>query len=212
MTVNSRNVAILVFDDIEVLDFAGPFEVFNVAGEILPPQPYAPFFTHTVGPTAAAVVARGGLRVTPHFSIADCPAPDVLVVPGGMGARRLLKNDAVLGWIRASAARAQWVLSVCTGSLVLAQAGLLQERSATTHHIALDRLAELSPTTQVVRDQRFVMAAGPAGAGPRIATSGGISAGIDLSLAVVRELLGDAAHAAVVKQMEWDWFKPQGPG
>jgi transcriptional regulator GlxA family with amidase domain len=94
---------------------------------------------------------------------------------------------------------------------VLAQAGLLQACSATTHHLALDRLAELSPTTRVVRDRRFVMAPGPSAAGPRIATSGGISAGIDLSLAVLRELLGDAAHAAVVKQMEWDWFKPQAP-
>jgi transcriptional regulator GlxA family with amidase domain len=196
--VNARNVAIIVFDGVEVLDFAGPFEVFSVAAGEMPGAPYAPFFTYTVGLNANTVVASGGLRVEPHFSLADAPAPDILIVPGGNGSRRLLKNDVFLDWLGRQASQAEIVSSVCTGALALARAGLLAEKRATTHHGAFDRLAELEPTAHVVRNERFVRDG-------NTWTSGGISAGIDMSLAIVKALLHD--NTAVVDEMEWMWHQ-----
>jgi transcriptional regulator GlxA family with amidase domain len=194
--VNIRNVAIMVFDDVEVLDFAGPFEVFSVAGSDMPFKPYQSFFTHTFSLTGAAVIARGGLRVTPTFSMADLPQPDVLIIPGGFGSRRLLKNDHLLTWLAHTAPRTELVASVCTGALVLAAAGLLKGKSATTHHGAFERLPELEPSCKLVRDQRFTQDG-------KMWTSGGISAGIDMSLAIVKHLLGD--NAVVIDEMEWMW-------
>jgi len=198
--MQSRNVAIVIFDDVEVLDFAGPFEVFNVASEKLRVDDFPPFYAYTVGLTGEMVAARGGLRVQPHFSLATCPKPDLLLIPGGYGARRLVKNDLFLAWVQEQAAHNERTLSVCTGALVLAQAGLLANLPATTHHSAFDMLAALSPTTTVITDQRFVDAG-------RIMTSGGVSAGIDLALALVEMLLGEEAVATVRKDMEWAWHQ-----
>lgn len=196
--VNSRNVAIVIFDGIEVLDFAGPFEVFSVAGEQMPRAPYAPFFTYTVGLTARAIDAQGGLTVTPRFSLADAPPPDVLIVPGGDGSRRLLTHTGFLTWLQAQHTRVEVMASVCTGALALARAGLLAGKRATTHHGAFDRLPELEPTVTVVRDARHVRDG-------KVWTSGGISAGIDMSLAIVKDLLH--SNDAVTREMEWMWHQ-----
>jgi transcriptional regulator GlxA family with amidase domain len=196
VAVNARNVAIVIFDGVEVLDFAGPFEVFSVAAGEMPRTPYAPFFPYTVGLNARSIEAYGGLRVEPNFSLADAPTADILIVPGGNGSRRLLKNNVFLDWLQTQAEKAEIVASVCTGALALASAGLLARKRATTHHGALDRLPELEPTVQVVRDQRFVRDG-------KVWTSGGISAGIDMSLAIVAELLQD--NQAVLQEMEWGW-------
>jgi transcriptional regulator GlxA family with amidase domain len=196
----TKNVAIVVFDDVEVLDFAGPFEVFNVASEVAPRDPDPPFYVYTVGHTGGIVRARGGLKIEPSYSIANCPQPDILIVPGGFGTRRLLKNDVLLAWLQDQRARIQQLLSVCTGSLVLAQAGLLRDMPATTHHTALHRFETISPTTTVIADQRFV-------AHGNVVTSGGISAGIDMSLYVVEQLLGADVIEKVKKEMEWGWFQ-----
>ncbi len=117
-----RTVAILVFDEVEVLDFAGPYEVFNVASELKKPSP---FFVLALGVSPGPVLARGRLPVTPRYTIADCPRPDILVIPGGSGTRPLLGHEALLRWIAESAANAELCLSVCTGALLLAAAGLL---------------------------------------------------------------------------------------
>ncbi len=194
--INVRNVAIMVFDDVEVLDFAGPFEVFSVAGSDMPFKPYQPFFTHTFSLTGGEVVAWGGLRVTPTFSMATLPQPDILLIPGGAGSRRLLKNDRLLAWLAQTAGRTELVASVCTGALVLAAAGVLKGKRATTHHGAFERLPELEPSCTLVRDQRYTQDG-------KVWTSGGISAGIDMSLAIVKHLLGDSAP--VVDEMEWMW-------
>lgn len=199
MPTSPRNVAILIFDDVEVLDYAGPFEVFNVTSEALPRKPMPVFFTYTVGLTENLVVTRGGMRVTPHFSLETCPQPDILLIPGGFGVRRLVYNPRLIAWVQEQAPRLELLLSVCTGALVLAQAGLLAGCPATTHHSAFDMLRTLSPTTTVVEDQRYVFST------PRIATSGGISAGIDLALHVVERLLGPDAAAPTRKEMEWGW-------
>jgi transcriptional regulator GlxA family with amidase domain len=199
MVVSPRNVAILVFDDVEVLDFAGPHEVFNVAGDLVRPSP---FYVYEVGLSGAPVIARGRLVATPRCSIRDCPDPDILIIPGGMGVRPLLKDKALLDWISGQAVRCELVLSVCTGALLLAAAGILAGLRATTHHGAFDHLAKLSPSTKVVEGERFVAAS------DRIMTSGGVSAGIDLSLAVVERLAGAEARRVVEEEMEYgSWRK-----
>lgn len=199
---NPRNVAILVFDDIEVLDFAGPYEVFNVASELVKP---VPFYVYNVGISDRPVLGRGKFTVTPRYTIDDCPQPDILIIPGGFGTRPLIKHEKLIAWIAAQSNKVELLLSVCTGALLLAQAGVLAGCPATTHHGSYDRLAELSPTTQVIRDQRFVQSSS------KIITSGGISAGIDMSLRVVENLLGSEALASVVEEMEYQWFLTTSP-
>lgn len=199
---NPRNVAILVFDDVEVLDFSGPYEVFNVAAEVTaPPQ----FYVYSVGITGRPVTTRGRFTVTPRYSIDDCPQAEILVVPGGFGTRPLIRHDGLIAWLTTQAGRVELLLSVCTGALLLAKAGLLANCSATTHHNAFDRLQELSPTTRIVKDRRFVQAS------ESILTSGGISAGIDLALHVVEKLSGKAVYAEVVEEMEYNWHQTARP-
>jgi transcriptional regulator GlxA family with amidase domain len=196
VVVTPRTVAILAFDDMEVLDYAGPYEVFNVAGELGEGSPFSVF---SVGVTREPAVGRGGFTVLPTYAIDDAPPPDLLVIPGGAGTRPLMKNDALLAWVRERAAEVELLLSVCTGALVLGAAGLLERRSATTHHGAYDELAAISPTIQVVRGQRFVRSS------DTIMTSAGVSAGVDLALHVVQLLAGQDTRDLTVAEMEWMW-------
>ena len=119
----TRNVAVLLFLDVELLDFAGPFEVFSVASRWSDPPAFS---VYTVAEKPGPVVAKNGLSVNPHHLLADCPAPDVLVVPGGLGTRKEMNNAGLVGWIGRAAAKAEVVLSVCTGALLLAKAGLVR--------------------------------------------------------------------------------------
>jgi transcriptional regulator GlxA family with amidase domain len=189
-----RTVAILVFDDIEILDFAGPYEVFNVAGEATTP---AGFYVYNLGISMRPVIGRGRFTVTPQYSIDNCPQADLLVIPGGYGTRPLLKHEGLLSWLREQSGKVEWLLSVCTGALLLAKAGLLEDCSATTHHTAFETMKRISPRTTIVEGQRFVQAS------PRIMTAGGISAGIDLSLHVVELLAGRDVRAATEDEMEY---------
>lgn len=188
-----RTLAILLFDDVEVLDFCGPFEVFSVANRFTDP----PAFTVlTAAERAGPVVARGGLSVNPHYHLADCPRPDLLLVPGGQGTRREMHNAALIDWISRAAAGAELVLSVCTGSLLLAKAGLLDGLEATTHHASIDLLRETAPRATVHADRRFVD-------NGRVICSAGIAAGIDMSLYVVGRLLGAEVAAKTAARMEY---------
>jgi len=189
-------VAILAFDEMEVLDFAGPYEVFNVAGELGEGNPFSVF---SVGITGEPVSGRGGFTVLPTYSLAEAPIPDLVVVPGGFGSRALAKDDRVLDWVRERAAEVELLLSVCTGALVLGAAGLLAGKPATTHHDNYDDLAAVSPTTNVIRGQRFVRSS------DNILTSAGVSAGVDLSLHVVQLLAGQETRDRTVAEMEWMW-------
>lgn len=195
MATRTRTVAVLLFDDVEVLDFAGPFEVFGVTGKR---ENATPFNVVTVAERPGAIQARNALAVTPRYSFADCPPADVLVIPGGYGTRREMHNERVVDWIRVQAASAEVILSVCTGALLLARAGLLAGLEVTTHHGALDVLAETAPDAIVRDDQRFVD-------NGRIITSAGISAGIDAALHVVARLLGEAQARETATYMEYDW-------
>jgi transcriptional regulator GlxA family with amidase domain len=195
-----KTVGILIFDDVEVLDFAGPFEVFSrtrtVAGaDSRRSDDSAPFEVFTVARTPDVVTAIGGLKVLPHYSWADAPRIDILVIPGGFGTRLLLKDEATLDWIRTSAAAASQVTSVCTGALLLAKTGLLKNRRATTHWAGLDLLASIDPTIRVVRDQRVVS--------DIIVTSAGVSAGIDMAFTVVETLCGRAVADETAHYIEY---------
>lgn len=193
---NPKNVAILVFDDVEVLDFSGPYEVFNVASESTDPPP---FYVYSVAINEKPVIARGRLTINPRYSIMDSPQADILIIPGGYGTRPLLHHEGLMSWIKDQVGKVEWLMSVCTGSLLLANAGLLKDSPATTHHSAFDHLEKLSPTTKIVRDQRYVQAS------PKILTAGGISAGIDAALFLVEKLVGSDVHASVVEEMEYNW-------
>ncbi len=188
-----KNVAILLFDEVEVLDFAGPYEVFAVTDEL---RGHDTFNVFTVADGAGTVRARNGLKVVPHFTLEQCPPPHVLIIPGGFGTRALLRKPALLEWIRIRVRAAELTMSVCTGALVLAQLGLLEGLKATTHHECLGLLRELAPGAEVVENERFVD-------NGSILTAAGISAGIDCSLQVVRRLCGAEAATATARYMEY---------
>lgn len=191
----SRTVAILIFDDVEVLDFCGPFEVFGVTGSRTDPPA---FKVYTVAEKPGPILARNGLSVNPSYTLADCPPPDILLVPGGIGTRREMHNPILQDWIRQCARSAEAVLSVCTGALLLATSGLLEGLAATTHHSAFDLLRQVAPNTTIYPDKRFVD-------NGHIILSAGISAGIDMSLYVVSKLLGEAVARDTAEQMEYRW-------
>ncbi|MCP4173552.1 MAG: DJ-1/PfpI family protein [Fuerstiella sp.] len=188
------NVAILLFDDVEVLDFCGPFEVFSVAGNLAAPPAPGVF---TVAENSS-VRARNGLTVIPDHTLDSCPGAEVLIVPGGIGSRREIDNKPLIDWVRTTAQTAELVLSVCTGALLLGKAGLLDGLNATTHHSAFDVLRETVPTATVHEQRRFVD-------NGRIITSAGIAAGIDMSLHVVARRLGVDVAAATARHMEYPW-------
>ncbi|MEO5957739.1 MAG: DJ-1/PfpI family protein [Opitutaceae bacterium] len=188
-----RNVAILIFDEVEVLDFAGPFEVFGVADALHGNDRFNVF---TFAESPGTVRARNGLKVVPTFTLENCPAPHVLVVPGGFGTRALLQKPALLEWLRTKSRTTEITMSVCTGSLLLAKAGLLHGLRATTHHGSFELLRSLAPQTEVLEDARFVD-------NGHILTAAGISAGIDCSLHVVERLLGAEAATATARHMEY---------
>jgi transcriptional regulator GlxA family with amidase domain len=190
-----RTVAILVFDDVEVLDFCGPFEVFSVAGHNRDPKP---FRVVLVAEKPGPVTARGSLSVNPHYTLDNCPDTELLLVPGGMGTRKLMHNMRVVDWVRERTVGAELVLSVCTGALILAKAGLLDGLEATTHHGAFELLRQTAPDTRVREGVRFVDEG-------CVITSGGIAAGIDMSLYVVARLLGADAAAETARHMEYPW-------
>lgn len=196
--MTKRNVAILIFNDVEVLDFCGPFEVFAVTGQRNGGA--GNFNVYTVAEKAEPVIARNGLSVNPTYTIADCPKPDIVVVPGGYGTRREMNNPVLLTWLQGHYADLELLLSVCTGSLVLGKAGLLDGLAATTHWAAIDELRVAAPSTTVRADQRYVD-------NDKIVTSAGISAGIDMSLHIVERLLGAETAAETARYMEYDYWQ-----
>jgi transcriptional regulator GlxA family with amidase domain len=197
---DTMTVGIVLFDDVEVLDFAGPFEVFAVAGNVTE----GGFQVITVAERAdanAPIVARNGLKIVPDYALADAPHLDILVVPGGMGTRREVANPRLVGWIRQRAADATLTTSVCTGSFLLAETGILQGRTVTTHWASVQRMRDSYQWINVRGDARFVDEGD-------IVTSAGISAGIDMSLHVVGRLKGADVAALTARQMEYDHYTP----
>ncbi|MRX11513.1 DJ-1/PfpI family protein [Pseudoduganella sp. FT25W] len=196
----TRTIGIYIFDNVEVLDFAGPYEVFTcaarVAGKLAPDAP-PPFAVRTIGAGDAAVRARAGLVLHPEATFDDAGPIDVLIVPGGVVTAELARPE-VTAWISATAGRAELTASVCTGALLLAEAGLLDGLPATTHWEDLDDLRAGWPQVRVEGGRRWIDTG-------RIVTSAGISAGIDMSLHLVARLAGQALAERTARQMDYDW-------
>lgn len=190
-------VAIYLFDNVEVLDFAGPYEVFTTASRVYlrrHPAQESPFKVFTVAKTQAPVQARAGLKALPDFAVADCPRIDLLVIPGGVVDKELLDPE-IISWVRKTASMADLTASVCTGAFLLAQAGLLHQKRATTHWEDIADLRTLFPDIHVEDGVRWVDEG-------NIVTSAGIAAGIDMSLHVVARLAGAELAEATARQMD----------
>ncbi|NLB52203.1 MAG: DJ-1/PfpI family protein [Syntrophomonadaceae bacterium] len=190
-----KNVGILLFPDVEVLDFAGPFEVFSVTGKR---EGEGFFRVFTIGESLTPIKTVNGLSVNPDYKINDTPPIDILIIPGGAGSRAVLKKETILEWVRQKAEQAEMVLSVCTGALILAQAGLLENMGATTHRSCLELLKEMAPNTRILQEERFVD-------NGKYIVAAGISAGIDMSLYVVARLSGPDQAKETAYYMEYDY-------
>ncbi len=193
-----KRTGIVVFKDVEVLDFCGPFEVFSVTrmDERKRREEPSPFNVFLVAEAKGPLVTAGGMKVLPDYDLDDCPPLDILVVPGGWGTRAELNNPRLIGWIADRARQVETLASVCTGALLLGKAGLLDGRRATTHWRSLDWMEELFPNTRVERELHFVEDG-------NLFTSAGISAGIDMALKVVARYYGEAVARATARQMEY---------
>lgn len=194
------SIAIYLFTDAEVLDFAGPYEVFTTASRVFRrenPLLPAPFTVCTVARETGVIKARAGLVIQPDCNIAEHPPIDVLMIAGGVVTTEL-NTPEVIAWITASSAKAVLTASVCTGAFLLAEAGLLDGLAATTHWEDIPDMRARYPAVNVVADQRWV----DEGA---IVTSAGISAGIDMSLHLVERLAGRDLALLTAQQMDFDW-------
>ena len=196
----TRNVGIYIFDEIEVLDLGGPFEVFSTASRMkarLQPGAAKPFEVFTIADSMRAVRARGGLMFQPDFDLGNHPAINLFIVPGGVVTAEL-QRETVIEWIARTSARAALTASVCTGAFLLGQAGLLRGKTITTHWEDIADFRSLFPEIPVQGDQRWVDAG-------TIVTSAGISAGLDMSLHLVERLEGEELAVRTARQMDYDW-------
>jgi transcriptional regulator GlxA family with amidase domain len=196
----TNNVAIYLFNNVEVLDFAGPFEVFSTASRVksrLEPDAPGSFDVFTIGSGAGAIEARGGLIVQPAFDLTNHPKIDVLILPGGI-VEAEMEKEHVIDWIVQAAKKARITASVCTGAFLLGKAGLLRARSVTTHWEDIALLQAMLPDVSVQAGKRWIEAG-------NIITSAGISAGIDMSLHLVARLEDPELALRTAKQMEYDW-------
>ncbi len=199
MTPRKRTVAILIFDDVELLDFAGPFEVFSSVRNLTGDHERL-MDVFAVAESLTPVRCRNGLVVQPERSIDECPPVDILVIPGGAGVRPALERSNLVEWVRTRAQEAELTVSVCTGSFLLAQAGLLSGRPATTHWERINEMRERFPDVEIVEDERWVDTG-------EIITAAGVSAGIDVALHVVRRLYGADVARATALGIEYDYWE-----
>jgi transcriptional regulator GlxA family with amidase domain len=193
-----KRVGIVVFPDVEVLDFCGPFEVFSVTrlDEARRREEPSPFEVWLVAERPGPLVTTGGMKVIPDHTLDSCPPLDVLVVPGGWGTRAEIKNARLLAWIAERARQVETLTSVCTGSMLLGQAGLLDGRRATTHWRSLPWMRESFPAV-TVEEKLHVVEDG------HVLTSAGISAGIDMALRVVARYHGEDVARTTARTMEY---------
>ncbi len=182
------NVAILLFEGVQIIDFTGPYEVLGQMDNTR---------VYTVSETGKTLTTAMGMTVTPKHSFADAPEPDILVVPGGT-ANTAYENTVVVAWVASTAERAEHVMSVCNGAFILAKAGLLDGKKATTFYGLIDALRAFAPKTTVITDQRFVD-------NGKVITSAGLSSGIDASLYLVSKIRGAASARQLALHLEYDW-------
>ncbi|MED3352264.1 DJ-1/PfpI family protein [Bacillus thuringiensis] len=196
--MNKWSVGIFLFNEVEVLDFAGPFEVFSVT-EV---NEEKPFTVYTVSENGEMITARNGLKVQPDYSIENLPLVDIFIIPGGLGAREYeIKNEIVIKWIRQQMKEVKLMTSVCTGALLLAKAGLLEGLKATTHWASIEKFKNEFQNVEVIENVKFVDEG-------HIITSAGISAGINMAFHIVKNLLGVHVAEDTAKRMEYDISLP----
>ena len=191
-----RNVGIYLFNNVELLDFAGPYEVFSVTSEL---NNYEIFRVFTVTEDGGPVKSVNGLKIIPDCSIKDHPQIDILIIPGGDGTKAVINNSVVLDWIRKVYEKTEIMMSVCSGARIPGVLGLIDNLESTTHHEVFGDLRRIAPLTIINEEKRFID-------NGRIMTSGGISAGIDLSLHIVKKLCGKSIADKTIRYMEYgDW-------
>ena len=187
------NIGIFIYDDAEVLDFSGPFEVFSTANRLVENEVFNVFL---ISEKSQPVNARGGFSVLAKYNIENHPVLDTLIVPGGVHDKQL-ENKAVINWITQQNTQVNSIAAVCTGAFLLAQAQVLTEHQVTTHWGDIDQLRDQFPALQVMENVRWVDQG-------RVVTSAGISAGIDMSLHLVSKLYSEALAIKTARQMEFD--------
>jgi transcriptional regulator GlxA family with amidase domain len=187
-------VGILLFNEVEVLDFAGPYEVFSIAKK----DDIKLFNVVTIGENTERLEARNGLKIVPDYHFKNHPKLEILIIPGGYGAEEIeIKNRNLLDWIKQQSNQVKILASVCTGALLLAEIGVLDNKEATTHWMDLDRLEKNYPKVKVVRGVKYVDQ-------HEIITSGGISAGINMSFYIIKKLTDTKTVIDLAKRMEYD--------
>ncbi len=189
-----RSIGVVLFPEFELLDVFGPLEMFGLLPEA--------FEIRLVGQTGPLVASKQGPRSALDDTFADDRHYDLLLIPGGRGARREVENETLLAWLRRKAEAAEIVTTVCTGSAILARSGLLDGIGATTNKMAFDWAASFGPDVRWQKQARWVEAKGPAG---HFFTSSGVSAGMDMSLAVIAHLEGEETARQVALWAEYDW-------
>ncbi|MZQ81309.1 GNAT family N-acetyltransferase [Paenibacillus sp. 5J-6] len=190
----ARNVGVLLYEKVDTLDFTGPHDVFGVAGYL-----GSGFQVFTVAEKEIPVTTVSGITITPRYSFDDCPTIDILIVPGGFGARTEITNSRLITWIRDVASQATIVLSVCTGALLLAKADLLKGLRVTTNRKAYDLLRGMvSPDTTVVENVRYVD-------NGKIVMSGGVTTGFDAALHVVARMSSEELAQETAAMLEYIW-------
>lgn len=191
------NVAIFVHEGVQLLDFSGPAEVF---ADVHTDGGHA-YNVYTVAPTEAEITSQGFLKVKPNYSISNCPPPDIIILPGG-DTGIPLRNKKVIEWIKSAGDKSQHLLSVCTGAMLLAEAGFLDDKQATTHYCCQDGLAKDYPKVKVVKGVRYID-------NGKVITTEGISAGIDGALYLVSKINGKNVATDVARYMMYDWNEAQ---
>ena len=196
ISIKPVSVGIFIFNDVEVLDFTGPFEVFFITRKQEGGEKQYLYSVCLIGLTDGAITTRGGMEVRPHFSINSHPQLDRLIIPGGYGTRQLMHDESLINWLGSFNPRSTRLASVCTGSLLLASAGHLDGKSATTHWTVLDMMEETFPKVKVDRNRHVII-------DEEVFTSAGISAGIDLALQMVRLDFGDLQANWTARHVEY---------
>jgi transcriptional regulator GlxA family with amidase domain len=195
------NIGIFLFEKVELLDFAGPYEVFSVASELNNDNLFNVF---TVSSDGNVIKTVNGLKVVPDYSFDNHPPIDILMIPGGEGTKAEINKPPILQWLQRNYANSKVVASICSGALLLGKLGFLDRLESTTHHEVIANLQELAPLTIINRQNRFISYG-------KIMTSAGISAGIDLSLHIVEKFCGRDIVNEVVVYLEYgEWQKVQG--
>ena len=194
-----KNVGIYLFNKVELLDFAGPYEVFSTTSEL---NDHKVFKVFTISEDGGAIKSVNGLIVIPDYSFDNHPKIDILIIPGGEGTKNEIKKKKVMEWVNKTQGSAEIMATVCSGARIPAVLGLLDGLEATTHHSVIEDVKKLAPNVTINHTKRFID-------NGKIMTSGGISAGIDLSLHIVKKLCGEDTAQKTMEYMEYGEAAPK---